>query len=225
LNLPVRCAGQISCARSIESKDVAAMKFLMEHEVGFDSVELGFPSIQGCIAIVYQTNNGLFGYHSYGGSAAEKFKQRAPKFREFVDTAGGPAGGTRLYGITFVGNNQRGYSGVARQTWLEELAEYASKLEYVGKISGYDLCKTIKGTGKSAYVEYKRNGSKCDVWVREWTHAEQTSKPARMANPNPLEHKLIQTQGSTNVKVASLQTVVTGVNRNGLTKISKEQLR
>lgn len=201
------------------------MRFLMEHEVGFDDTELGFPSIQGCIAIVYQTHNGLYGYHSYGGSAADKFKQRAPKFREFVDSAGGVGGGTRLYGITFVGNNQRGYSGTPRTTWLEELAEYADKLNYTGKITGYDLCKTLKGSDKSAYVEYVRNGSKCDVSVREWTHAERTSKPARMNNPDVLKHQLIQTQGGSTVKLVQLPTVVTGVDRSGLTRISKEQLR
>lgn len=201
------------------------MKFLMENEVGFDLQELGFPSIMGCIAIVYQTHNGLYGYHSLGGSAVDKFKPRALKFRDFIQSNGGTTGGTRLYGITFVGNNQRGYSGVPRQTWLQELAAYATEITYSGKISGYDLCKTLKGNGKSAYVEYQKSGSKCDVSVRDYTHAEQTSKPTRIANAYINDHKLIQTQGITHVSLVALATVVTAVDRTGLKTISKEQLR
>jgi hypothetical protein len=107
---------------------------------------------------------------------------------------------------------------------VQELVAYATELGYAGKISGYDLCKTLKGD-KSAYVEYQKNGSKCDVSVREWTHTERTSKPARSLNADATRHRLIQTQGSTNVQLVNLATVVTGVTRAGLTKVSKEQLR
>jgi hypothetical protein len=201
------------------------MKFLMEHEVGFDTQELGFPSIQGCIAIVYQTHQGLYGYHSAGGSGTDKFKGRAEKFRDFVQGLGGTHGGVRLYGVTFVGNNQRGYSGVARQTWLAELVAYATELGYTGKISGYDLFKTLKGVGQSAYVEFQKNGSKCDVSVREWTHAEVRSRPTRAPITDVTTHKQILTRGSIDVSLDNLATVVTGVNRTALTKVSKEKLR
>ncbi len=197
------------------------MKFLMEHEMAFDADELGFPSIQGCHAIVYQTKDGLFGYHNAGGSGDDRFKGRATKFAEFVRANGGDGSGTRLYGCSFIGNNQRGYSGKAKDKWKLELVTFATELGYTGKISGYDLHKTLKGGNDSAYVEYRKSGSKCDVHIRKWSQDEH---PARSANPDQATHKQLQARGF-NLSLINLATVVTGVDRNGVTKISKEKLR
>ena len=42
------------------------MKHLAERQFGFDPALLGFPSTSACRAIVFQTLNGLFGYHNLG---------------------------------------------------------------------------------------------------------------------------------------------------------------
>ena len=40
---------------------------LGERQVGFDAHKLGFPSVDGCMAIVVVLPEGLYGYHSLGG--------------------------------------------------------------------------------------------------------------------------------------------------------------
>ena len=198
------------------------MKYLLEHEMGFDTQELGFPSIQGCHAIVYQTSTGLYGYHNFGGSGDDRFLPRATTFSRFVTDHGGTGQtATRLYGCSFIGNNQRGYGGIAKTNWKQELVAFATALNYSGKISGYDLYKTLKGANASAYVEYQTNGEKCDVHIRQWS---KNDKPARVANPDRGGHKLMQAKGF-NLSIIDLATVVTNVGRNNLVTISKEKLR
>lgn len=201
------------------------MKFLMEHEMAFDANELAFPSISGCHAIVYQTSAGLYGYHNYGGSAADKFKPRAVKFFEFIRDHGGLANpGSRIYGCSFVGNNGRGYSAPVKDSWKAELVAFATELTYTGKISGYDLDKRFPGINRSALVEYRTSGTKCDVFVREWLDPGADAEPLRMNNPGRANHKImLATRGG--MAIADINTVVTGVNRNNLAKISKEKLR
>src|SRR5690554_6151511 len=46
--------------------------YLCEREIGFDAVEIGFPSVMGCRAIVLVTAGGLFGYHLNGNLNAMK---------------------------------------------------------------------------------------------------------------------------------------------------------
>lgn len=197
------------------------MKFLMEHEMAFDDDEIGFPSIQGCHAIVYQTGAGLFGYHNAGGSGDDRFKPRAVKFSEFIRSLDGfSSPGSRLYGCSFIGNNERGYSGVATAKWKLELVTFATELNYTGKISGYDLHKTFTQK-ESAYVEYRRKGAKCDVHIRAWDRKEH---PATKTNPDRSAHKSLLAKGF-DLSLVDVQNVVSDVGRSNLIKISKEKLR
>lgn len=199
------------------------MKFLMEHEMAFDTQVLGFPSIQGCHAIVFQTDNGIYGFHNYGGSGDSDFSPRAKLFKSFVNTHGGlTAKAHRVYGVSFVGNNQRGYSGKTKDKWKQELVKFATELGFAGKISGYDLYKSFNGSNDSAYVEFRVNGNKCDVYVRKWGAQETPSGSTR--NPNPNDHKK-RTGASGSMTLSPLINVVTGINTTGLTKISKTKLR
>ena len=45
------------------------MYYLYEHQLGYHSLALGFPSIDSCNAICLQTKSGLFGLHVYGCDA------------------------------------------------------------------------------------------------------------------------------------------------------------
>ena len=197
--------------------------------MGFDPQELGFPSIQGCHAIVYQTMSGLYGYHNAGGSEDKRWMPRAKMFKEFIhDLNGMQSQGTRLYGCSFIGNNQRGYFplNMAAHKWTQELLAFAQELGYRGRISGYDLAKTIKGNSVSAYVEYQKNGTKCDVSIRQWQPSDP-ARPSKVANASGLNHRMMQAKGFT-LSLQNLASVVDpqhGINRNGLTKVSKQKLR
>ena len=197
------------------------MKYLMEHETAFDSTTLGFPSIQGCHAIVYQTKSGIYGFHVAGGSGNNRWPYNARHFAQFIrQHGGGIAKGSRLYGVTYIGNNQRGYSAPARTNWKNELVEFATALSYTGKISGYDLDKTL-AQGTSAYVEYRVNGDKCDVFIETWTGPHT---PDRTANTNRQDHKG-KAGTMDNPSLIDLDTVVSNVTKSALVKISKDKLR
>lgn len=197
------------------------MIYLLEHEIGFDPNCIGFPSIQGCHAVVYQTSAGLYGFHIAGGSANGDWAANANVFRQFIDGHGGlNHPGTRLYGVTFVGNNQRGYSLSVRDNWKGELQQIASALGYTGKISGYDLFKTL-GNNTSAYVEFQARGPKCKLYIRRWAHDQTTKVP----NTNPDNHKIrIRPPGQVPT-LGPLASVITSLDRGQLTHVHKEQLR
>lgn len=202
----------------------------MEHEMAFDTNCLGFPSIQGCHAIVYQTNAGIYGFHVAGGSAAEDWPLNGQVFSDFVLAHGGgliPAG-SRLYGVTFV-DVQRGYFPEPKKPkWKGELVEFASKLGYTGKISGYDLDKRLPtvqgGAAPSAYVEYRVNAAKCDVYVKKWDGPHQ---PNRTANIERTNHKSKHKRYGEAPKIIELDRIVVGndFNTNDVAKVSKEKLR
>lgn len=154
---------------------------LGEQQVGYDAATLGFPSIWGCIAIVAVLPGGLYGYHSYGGSAKDAWPKRAPKFKEYIESKGGvPSQATRLYGVTHV-DAERGYSGVAKEGWKAELKAFANALGTTCRISGYNLDDAIRaGFHKkgSAYVEFRKAGTKCNVWVQSWKDVTYTQLTA-----------------------------------------------
>ena len=205
------------------------MKYLMEHEMAFDAQQLGFPSIQGCHAIVLQTNTGLYGYHVAGGSGDNLWERNARLFAQFVNGHGGNANtASRLYGASFVGNNQRGYQvphfqvNEYRRKWKAELVTFASALRYSGTISGYDLHKSFAAGNVSAYVRFTANGDKCDLQVRQWAHGDASP---RVANLNTLAH-MVKSGGSIeNQGLINLANVVNQVNVAGLVQVHKEKLR
>jgi hypothetical protein len=194
------------------------MKYLLEHEAGFDASCIGFPSITGCHAICLATNRGLFGYHNAGGSAVGSFHTRAQNFLAFVQ---GNLGGTlpivhHIYGSSFIGNNGRGYTqGWVRQEWRAELETIAGHFNYSGPISGCDLAQWIRGdSSSSAYVEYESLGKGCTVSMKKWSEA------GKQIAPNPKQNdlkKLIGTMENSNV--------VVGVDRTGLSKVIPEIIR
>lgn len=194
---------------------------LNEHEVGFDPISIGFPSIFGCLAVVLVTENGLFGYHNAGGSAADKWKKRAAAFKEFVDghfLRGDKK--TRLYGVSFV-DTHRGYSSPARTSWKNEMFTFAHELGYAGKIRGFNL--STAGLPGSAYVQMRRAEGKCEIWIKAWSDADRTKNP----NINRMHHKMIHIGGGIDVTVKDTTTasVVTDVTTAGLRHATPEKLR
>ena len=192
------------------------MIYLQEHEVGFDLEGIGFPSISGCIAIVYRTSSGLYGLHNAGGSGEDKFQERAEKFADYVTNHFLYSGkGLCLYGTSFVTGNRRGYGGSSPvKGWKNEMKAFADALGYKGEILGYDLGKTNIADANSAYVEYNAVEGGCTIEFKQWSDAGKTTGP----NPRRLHHKKI-------LGVQELTTVVVAVNDANLTLVTPERLR
>jgi outer membrane usher protein FimD/PapC len=144
------------------------MKYLGEREVGFDPQTIGFPSIDGCHAIVLVTTAGLYGFHNFGGSGVSSFAERSQSFAAFVSTAFVKPGAlVHLYGIC--SRSKRGYANAdKRQGWRDEMKSFAEALGYKGTISGYDLDKAGFGTD-SAYVEYRNASGAISIHCKKWS--------------------------------------------------------
>jgi hypothetical protein len=213
---PADAIGQVRGAASWGER----MLYLNEHEVGFDPDGIGFPSISGCHAIVYVTDKGLFGYHNAGGSANDKWAVRAGAFAQYYNghfLRGGS--GRRLYGTSYVDGN-RGYSLPAQTSWKGELLEFAGQLAYGGKIRGFNLSKS--GVASSAYVEYRKVGEKCEIWIKHWSDADRTLG----AVASRLNHKIVVTRGGVDVTIEDVpRQVVTAVATAGLQHVHSERLR
>lgn len=195
------------------------MKYLVEHEGGFDAAALGFPSVQGCHAIVLQTAVGLWGYHNAGGSGPDHFAPRSILFQKFINDhfLGDPGKGVCLYGCTFVSNNQRGYAGTPKNSWKAELKQFAATLGFKGTIRGYDLAQSLTGAHDSAYVEFRRTGGSCNVYIKRWDDAG-TTRAAVETRGERMNHKNIVT-----TKTQPLRKT-TGVDASGLTLVKPKKL-
>jgi hypothetical protein len=193
------------------------MRFLLEHEAGFDTEGLGFPSINGCHAIGFLTQLGLFGFHNAGGSGKEKFDERAGLFSDYVKTLcrGALPKGVHLYGCSFVSDGRRGYTvGRTAEEWEAELLAFAKRLHFSGPISGFDLAKWSSDLTRSAYVEYRCLGKRCFIFAKVWSEAHKATVP----NPMGLRHKNI---------IGSRQPVgvITAVDTTNLSPIVPEPIR
>jgi hypothetical protein len=183
------------------------VRYLLEHEAGFDTERLGYPSILGCIAICYLTDVGLFGFHNAGNSAPAHWRKRADAFGQFV-RGFGKCSGRALYGVSFVGNNDRGYTpGKVTQDWKQELKTFAKVLHFGGKVSGYDLAQTgFQNNKHSAYVEFRKVGAACYIYVKPWTPDTKIVKV-----PNPGDNELQMLGGRAPNKTVTFEVDLSGL--------------
>jgi hypothetical protein len=194
------------------------MKYVAEREVCFDPTELGFPSIQGCQAIVYVTTSGLFGYHNYGGERSDVWPALTAAFATFVrGNVNQGAGGKMLYGVCYP-YSVRGYTGNQKAQWLAELKAFADAVNYTGEIWGYDLASA--GIPPSAYVYFCHVQSKCVIQARKWVDHEET----KGANTDPANHKTT-TPGSPSYNIKDPARVVISVGATALKTYYPEKLR
>lgn len=202
---------------------------LGEHQVGFDAHELGFPSIDACMAIVVVCPNGLYGYHSYGGETVGAWADRGPAFRQFITGHGGdPTQATRLYGVTHVTSKRGWGGGVRKQLWLAELQAYAGYLGTQCRISGYNLDDAIAGGFHkktcSAYVRFNKAGTKCNVAVQSWDSVTYTKLTAAN-NPWGNDIKAIKKTGGGTAVSAVFGDIYDPINpTTALKQISKSKL-
>jgi hypothetical protein len=191
------------------------MEYLGEHEFAFSDDRLGFPSIAGCRAIVYQTTAGLFGYHNAGGNWARDWPDRSREFADYVRNHVRRDGlGLQLYVTGFTRQPQTGYTGPA--DWPGEAKAFAKALGFKGPRGGYDLSTSI--ANGSAYVEYRRVGSSCLLFVNAWDdHNSKNAPPTSGAKADQLDHKMRGTRSAVFVR--------TDVDKSGLTKVDPVALR
>jgi len=188
--------------------------YLKERELGFDPTTIGFPSIHGCMAIVYVVPNGLFGYHNYGGSANAAWADRANAFNSYVQHHILRGAASRLYGVTFVGLR---YGPPQQDNWVGELTSFAGALGYNGKIRGYDL--SGDGMVGSAYVEFRKVNDKCEIWVKPWTAGGEAT------NVDKYNHKTAPTRSGVTVVENKDGQVFVSVNPANMRHMHSQRLR
>jgi hypothetical protein len=140
---------------------------LNEHQVGFHPTQIGFPNLGDCMAVVLQTQSGLYGFHFTPGNIAQ-----IRTFRDFINNQSQGGVGTtasHLYGSCRRGRRWAGSPDTKAQ-WQAQMREIADALGYRGKISGYDLSAASHGpsdadANEGVYLEYVRNsgGAGCDI--------------------------------------------------------------
>ncbi len=189
---------------------------LFENQVGYHSLALGFPSIDGCNAVCLQTRTGLFGIHVLGCSAfnhvGQAMEKRARAFAEFV--AGHPLGTQgdflHLYGVCFHGKRCWGddtrKKTVDKNDWSRELKLYAAELGYTGPISGFDLSTvaswppkpgTTTGSTDSAYVEYRRAFDSIGIMYKPWSQCVPGTEIKASSVTDGVNYRCTNGQGHT----------------------------
>jgi hypothetical protein len=144
--------------------------FLGEREIGFDTNQIGFPSIGGCRAIVLVTGGGIFGFHLSG--TLNQVKKDA--FTNFIQTHAQRDPKRNLYIASRVGGN-------AQHTKAEEvhaeIKEIARGLGFVGSVYWADVSSV---PGNSAYVQFDSvQNNTCVVTARTWDDNKDRN-PANM---------------------------------------------
>lgn len=201
------------------------MIYLNEQELGFDPNGLGFPSLDGCQAIVFTTENGLYGMHNFGGADQDSWAIRAKMFGDFFDDhflRGGV--GSALYGVCYA-TTSRGY-GVdkVKSKWKGELSAFAKAVGYKGKIWGYNL--DLSGIPASAYVEFRKAGTACTIWAKKWNDADRTkgNNSATMHHKCFAKRKNAAGTGYVTQVEALNKQVVLSVTTTGLAQFQPEKL-
>lgn len=158
------------------------MYYLYEHQLGFHSLALGFPSIGTCNAICLQTTAGLFGVHVYGcdsfnkqaGSNTNAMERESTAFAAFVNNHPNRSGFVHLYSANFHSKRQHQPAGTV-DGWKKELKYYAKALGYTGPVSSFDLSSLTNwptnGSGldlDSAYVEFRRVFDQVTILCKPW---------------------------------------------------------
>lgn len=156
------------------------MVYVGNNHVGFDANALGFPSILGCQAVVYQTTQGLFGFHDMkGGGVVEGLvsqtdidSAKAAAFAQFVQGTNIPhqAHARQIYGVI----NQTQQYGTDQEgvtAWQTMLLGVAAALGFNGPIYGYRVTKHV-GKADSIYVRFDAVGTECTISFKRWSKME-----------------------------------------------------
>lgn len=170
--------------------------FLAENEYGFSPTALGFPSISACRAIVYQTSDGLFGFHQACGAFPDRFAEFGEKFAAFV--RGHPEG--RDIGLSSIGMNmyvvsKLGMGGsysigdAGAREHRAELKAFAGALGFKGNARSYDLSSKWPGQ-PGVYVEFVVHAATCLIYANPWIEHHDPAHKAPGGGAGRVHHQL-----------------------------------
>jgi hypothetical protein len=212
---------------------VAKARYSSEREFVFHPSVIGFPSLQGCHGLIYLTDAGMFAFHNVGAETQARYEPRFKFLKTFLD--GHPSGnsiGRAIYGVCYLtqpsGQNgtKRAYDIPERQSWLNELACYASYARnFNGPIYGYDLGQSGITT-LSAYVEFTKVGNTCVIQAKAYSDADKQSK----VNTNHVDIRYLLTQKVTtlnkdNQYVSAQQLSLVNQDKSVTSKMTQDGLK
>jgi hypothetical protein len=133
------------------------MIYLDSKMSGYDLDYIGFPSVETCMAIVFESANWLVGWHATSGR--DSFSHSAAKFGRYVARVGGNAPVVRVYGVTH--GHRASLTDVS-----SELRTAAGTIAFHGPISCVMLDGQVGefvgfrrvGGGAMCKIEYATNG-------------------------------------------------------------------
>lgn len=159
---------------------------LFNNQMGFRNDVLGFPSVDSCNAIVYQTAQGLCGLHNYGGDSPFQFAARASAFTAFVQQCniGHTSHGKHLYSVV----NKRYDPNVPsyKSDWINEMKAFAQSLKFRGSVHLIKLQKHLDGG--PVYIQYMRNpgGEDCSIGYKMYSKMSDARAGEHEQKPNNL---------------------------------------
>lgn len=123
--------------------------FLDEDQGGAARDKIGFPELAVCMAMVIQTKNWLYGFHS-----TLPKQHQYDTFNNYFQKAGGDIGNAvALYGLCWFEGRYRLAGKQGFKLWKKEMEALATTLGYHGTIAGYDL-GDVPATAHRRYVEF-----------------------------------------------------------------------
>jgi hypothetical protein len=154
------------------------MLYLGNNEMGSDAACIGFPSIDSCEAIVYQTSACLYAIHEMPSGKADAFAGKAAAFAQWVQQQSLNHGGlgVALYGVI---NQEKRWSKIRSKDqtddWANELIAVSTALGWGGAIWRGRVTSHISKTD-SVYVRFDavNNGGTSSVTVgfKRWSKME-----------------------------------------------------
>lgn len=161
------------------------MKYVNMNEVAYDANGIAFPGLGHCHGVVYQTSNGLFAMHIYGG--VQETEAKATLFGDFVrgHLQGSGAVGSHLYGLCPANR----FTGTGTAGQKAELKLCADALGYTGPIEGAMWNLGTLGHGaQTTYVEVNMAiGGAIDIRIEDFTG----QLPALSPNPSGFDQKTV----------------------------------
>jgi hypothetical protein len=167
------------------------MKYIGNNHIGFDANALGFPSVKGCQVVVYQTTNGLYGFHDMkGGGGLDIDTAKANAFAFWVQNHHQThfQESIRLFGV--INQTHQYYNTTAGNTqWRNMLIGIANALRFSGPIHGVRITDHV-GANDSLYIRFDVNQNNCQIRYKRWS-----KMGFDMANTLPLDSNSQQALG------------------------------
>ena len=139
-------------------------------------------------------------------------------FAKFIrDNVNGAGQGKTMYGVCYA-SDQRGYVGIKKTTWLNELTAFANAVGFNGPIWGYDL--RAADYPDQAYVSFFNVQGTCVIQTRVWTRGEETKD----VNPDKANHKTTK-PGSPIYQILDVDRVVVSIGATRPVTVYPEKLR